>query len=89
MTTSNHNVDYEQRAQRMIKRWAGIQGKVRTDQERKVTEIFTDRYENGSEPDEYILGFKSLQKIHYPSNIFNMYCFAFRNPQKITITGKM
>ena len=76
MTTSNHNVDYEQRAQRMIKRWAGIQGKVRTDQERKVTEIFTDRYENGSEPDEYILGFKSLQKIHYGENNPNREKFA-------------
>ena len=40
----------------MIKRWAGIRGKVRTDEERKVNEIFTDRFENGTEPDEYVEG---------------------------------
>ena len=56
MTTPKKEVDYESRAHRMISRWAGVRGKVRTDEERKVTEIFTDRYENGTEPEEYIIG---------------------------------
>merc|ERR1711953_1343221 len=37
-------IDYERRAQRMIQRWAGGRGPVRSDEERNnVTEIFTDR----------------------------------------------
>ena len=58
MTTTpiKTEVNYESRAHRMISRWAGVRGKVRTDEERKVTEIFTDRYENGTEPEEYIIG---------------------------------
>ena len=54
MATSS--IDYQARAERMIKRWAGVRGKVRTDEERKVNEIFTDRFENGKEPDEYVEG---------------------------------
>ena len=60
MTTPKKEVDYESRAHRMISRWAGVRGKVRTDEERKVTEIFTDRYENGTEPEEYIIGISSI-----------------------------
>ena len=55
-TPKTTEVNYESRAHRMISRWAGVRGKVRTDEERKVTEIFTDRYENGTEPEEYIIG---------------------------------
>jgi len=55
MTTPKTEINYESRAHRMISRWAGVRGKVRTDEERKVTEIFTDRYENGTEPEEYII----------------------------------
>ena len=55
-TPKTTEVNYESRAHRMISRWAGVRGKVRTDEERKVTEIFTDRYENGTGPEEYIIG---------------------------------
>ena len=60
MTTPKTEINYESRAHRMISRWAGVRGKVRTDEERKVTEIFTDRYENGTEPEEYIIGMQCL-----------------------------
>lgn len=51
-------VDYERRAQRMIERWAGVRGPVRSDEERNnVTEIFTDRLQlSESREESFVLG---------------------------------
>ena len=55
-------IDYERRAQRMIQRWAGVRGPVRSDEERNnVTEIFTDRLQlSESREESFVLG--TLQK---------------------------
>ena len=51
------NIDYEQRAERMINRWAGVRAPPRSDQDRQVNEIFTDREtQNGTKNEEYITG---------------------------------
>ena len=58
-------IDYERRAQRMIARWAGVRGPVRSDEERNnVTEIFTDRLQlSESREESFVLGtFKSIYK---------------------------
>ena len=58
-------IDYERRAQRMIQRWAGVRGPVRSDEERNnVTEIFTDRLQlSESREESFVLGtFKSIYK---------------------------
>ena len=63
-------VDYEQRAHRMINRWAGVQSAPRSNADRKAgSEIFTER--SAQEQDipgqsEYIVGkiFKKF-KYHY------------------------
>ena len=56
-------IDYERRAQRMIQRWAGVRGPVRSDEERNnVTEIFTDRLSETQEQ-SFILGKNSFSKI--------------------------
>ena len=51
-------IDYERRAQRMIQRWAGVRGPVRSDEERNnVTEIFTDRLQlSESREESFVLG---------------------------------
>ena len=51
-------VNYERRAQRMIERWAGVRGPVRSDEERNnVTEIFTDRLQlSESREESFVLG---------------------------------
>ena len=51
-------IDYERRAQRMIARWAGVRGPVRSDEERNnVTEIFTDRLQlSESREESFVLG---------------------------------
>lgn len=51
-------VNYERRAQRMIERWAGVRGPVRSDEERNnVTEIFTDRLQlSESREASFVLG---------------------------------
>ena len=51
-------VNYERRAQRMIERWAGVRGQVRSDEERNnVTEIFTDRLQlSESREESFVLG---------------------------------
>ena len=43
MAPPTKEVDYESRAQRMIGRWAGVRAAPRSDEDRKVNEIFTDR----------------------------------------------
>lgn len=40
---SNGEINYEERAERMINRWAGVQSAPRSDADRQVNEIFTDR----------------------------------------------
>ena len=56
-------IDYERRAQRMIQRWAGVRGPIRSDEERNnVTEIFTDRLSETQEQ-SFILGKNSSSKI--------------------------
>lgn len=51
-------VNYERRAHRMIERWAGVRGPVRSDEERNnVTEIFTDRLQlSESREESFVLG---------------------------------
>ena len=61
-------IDYERRAQRMIQRWAGVRGPVRSDEERNnVTEIFTDRLQlSESREESFVLGtLKKPQKINF------------------------
>ena len=70
----------------MIKRWAGVRGKVRTDEERKVNEIFTDRFENGTEPDEYVEGIEAFQTT-YMIEMLHMYLFL-ETPKKVPILAK-
>ena len=83
MATSS--IDYQARAERMIKRWAGVRGKVRTDEERKVNEIFTDRFENGKEPDEYVEGIGPFQTTY---NIEMLNTFS-RNSEKSAYFGQV
>ena len=52
-------IDYERRAHRMIARWAGVRGPVKSDEERNnVTEFFTDRNTGNTvqKEDLFILG---------------------------------
>ena len=61
-------IDYERRAQRMIARWAGVRGPVRSDEERNnVTEIFTDRLQlSESREESFVLGtLKKPLKINF------------------------
>ena len=61
MSPTKKEVDYEQRAHRMINRWAGVQSAPRSNADRKENEIFTDR--SSQMPDianqsehEYVIG---------------------------------
>ena len=62
MPPTKEEVNYERRAQRMIARWAGIRGPVKSDEDRNnVTEIFTDRnqsHETLRKEDTFIIGIK-------------------------------
>ena len=55
-------VDYEQRAHRMINRWAGVQSAPRSNADRKAgSEIFTERSAqeqdiHGQSEQEYVVG---------------------------------
>ena len=76
-------IDYERRAQRMIQRWAGVRGPVRSDEERNnVTEIFTDRLSETQEQ-SFILG-KNSSKILYRTKID-----LFRESQASSSLGPM
>ena len=86
MAAADNSVNYEDRAQRMINRWAGIRGKTRTDEERKVNEIFTDRCELEWDDTlgEFIIGKRTSEN-------YDLKCMTFvltEAPKRVPILAK-